>query len=966
MRRRIKTILLTYFFIASALVSLAQENTDGFKLQGKVTDAESGEALPGVNIMVKGKMSGTTSDANGEFIISLKRLPVSLIFTRIDRKTKEIEVTSATNLFVVMEEQSVLGRQIVISASRVEEEILRSPVTVEKLNSDQIRNVATDDYYKAIANLKGVDLIQSSVNYTVLNARGFNATGNGRMVQFTDGIDTQLPSLNLSAANLNGPTELDVESIEFLPGTSSALYGPNAFNGVIVQTTKSPFDYQGLSARAKVGVNHIDDSDFISEGQRKMGPGSPQPMYEASLRYAKAFNDRFAFKIGFSYSEAENWVGTTFNDRNSGLKPEGFNFNPAADRIFSSGDEVTASLGLIKLQLGSNANFLNSPLAPLLPFLPNHLVSRTGYDESSLVDYNTYSAKINAALHYRFFDNLELSYSLNAGKASTIINAAQRTPVEGFSMQHHKLELKSHNFFIRTYAALPDAGKAYSGDLTGVLINNSWKPHATWFQQYSLAYLTSLATQSSQAGFNPNNVGSQEIAHQAARLAADQGRLLPGTPEFEQVKNEITANTIPIGSRIKDNTKMYHADAQYDFSKLFKPVGIQVGGSYRLFDLNSNGTLFADTSGNDIAVQEFGAYVMGTKKILDERIKITASLRYDKNENFKAQFNPRASVVFSPYENHHFRIAYQTGFRNPTLQGQHVDFNAVSLRILGGLPQYAEARNVFENAFLLSSVQQFSSAVSQQATPAAPGLLANLDLLVPVTRFEPVKPEEIRSIEVGYRTVLGEKLSLDIVYYYNRYNDFIAQRTIRKASALIDLDAPMFTVANAVAASSLLSPVTTPGKENTFSIYTNVDDEVTAQGLAAGFEYSLPANFLLGANYNWNKLNEEIGNGFISEFNTPEQKFNVSISNSRLTEKLGFNVVYRWQEKYLFESTFAKGEVPSFGLVDAQVSYKVPLMKSIVKVGGSNAFNKQYIPNYGAPTIGAIYYVSVTFNQLMK
>jgi len=410
---------------------------------------------------------------------------------------------------------------------------------------------------------------------------------------------------------------------------------------------------------------------------------------------------------------------------------------------------------------------------------------------------------------------------------------------------------------------------------------------------------------------------------------------------------------------------MYHAEAQYDVSRWTKWISVQVGASYRLFDLNSNGTLFADSAGNNITVQEVGAYVQASKRILHNKLRLTGSIRYDKNENFDAQFSPRISAVFSPVVYHNFRVAYQTGFRIPTLQGQHNDFNAASLRILGGLPQYAAAHNAYENAYLLSSVQSFIGAVIKQGNPLALGNPANLDLLIPVERFEPVKPEKVRSIEVGYKGLVGDKLLIDVAYYYNQYNDFIAQRAIRKSAAPIDLDATVFTKENAGAAQTLLSPVVTPGKENTFSIYTNVDKEIAAQGFVAGVEYNLPRNFTIGANYNWNQLNEELGNGFISEYNTPTHKVKVLFGNRKLTERLGFNIVFRWQSAFLWESTFAKGEVPDFGVMDAQVSYKLPHLKSMIRVGGSDIFNRRYIPNFGAPTLGGVYYVSILFDELL-
>jgi iron complex outermembrane receptor protein len=953
-------VLLLFFSIFSILHTRAQS-----MVSGQVTDSLSGKPLAGVSILVKDKLTGTTTNPEGKFSFSTKESPVTLVFSFVGYRTIEVNTNSTATLNIVLAEQTIPGQEVVVSASRTREGLLQSPVSIEKINSLGLKSSPSYDFYNSLGNLKGVDVVQSSLNYPIFNARGFNATGNTRMIQLLDGADAQVPGLNLSAGNLFGVNELDIESMEFLPGASSALYGPNAFNGIILQTTKNPFQYQGLSASVKYGINHVDDADLNAAGKGKTGPGSAQSLYEVSLRYAKAFKDRFAFKISGSYSEGKDWFGTNFEDRAARTKPAGFSFNPGADQVFGAGDEVATSLGLIKLALGNNPDFMNSPLGQLLPFLPDHVVSRTAYEEFNFMDYDTYNAKLNAALHYRLTQQLEVSYSFNFGKIGTILNGAQRTSIRGVSVQQHKLELKSPVFTFRAYATLPEKGKVFSGDLTGVLINNAWKPHQQWFQQYAIGYLTFLAGQNGQPEFDPSSIATQQAAHQAARGVADVGRLIPGTPAFEAARQKVISSTIPNGSRIEDETRMYHAEAQYDFKNIIKVLSVQAGGSYRLFDLNSQGTLFADTAGNNITVQEIGAYVQASKKIFRDKLKLTGSLRFDKNENFDAQLNPRIAAVFSPARQHHFRVAFQTGFRNPTLQGQHVDFNAVSLRLLGGLPQYAAAHKVYENAYLLSSVQNFIAAVAKAANPTALGNPANLDLLVPVTGFAPVKPEKVQAFEIGYKTLLWNKLLIDVSYYYNQYKDFIAQRAVRKAAALIDLDTNAITPQNIFAAQSLLSPVVTPGQENTFSVYTNLDKKISSQGFAAGFEYRLPKNFTVAMNYNWNKLNEDLGESFTTDYNTPEHKFNIIFGNRKLTERIGFNIAFRWQSAFLWESSFAVGEVPAFGVTDMQLSYTLKKMKSVIKLGGSDVFNKRYIPNYGAPTIGAVYYVQVTFDELM-
>ncbi|MEM1405221.1 MAG: TonB-dependent receptor [Bacteroidota bacterium] len=941
MKKIFTKVVLAFFGLCCSFgFSLAQSTT----ISGSVIDESYNDPLAGVNIVVKGKVVGTISDPEGNFSLSVDQAPpLTLVFSFIGFETQEIEITNATtaNLQIAMAEQSLLGQEIVVSASRVEESILESPVSIEKMDILAIQNTASDNYYKGIANLKGVDVTTSSINFQIINARGFNSTGNTRFVQLTDGMDTQAPALNFPIGNLNGPSELDVESVEFIPGAASALYGPNAFNGILLVNSKSPFDYQGVSAFAKIGINHLSDSDLDAEGQ-EIGPGGTEPMYDFSVRYAKAFNNKFAFKVNFSYSQAEDWYGTNLQDQSS-QNALSSGFNPGSNLVHAFGDEVSTNLALVGLAAGIDG-------------LPNQVVSRTPYEERFLVDYGAENIKVNTGLHYRLNDKMELLYGLNYGYGTTVYSGAQRYSLANFSILQHKLELKGDNFFLRAYTTRENSGDSYIADLAGVLINREWKSDTQWFGEYAAAYGAALAGGS-----------TDEAAHMLARGVADDGRLNPGTAEFDAALDRVTGQVIPNGSLFDDETNLYHAEGQYDFKNQIDFMGLQVGASYRLYDLNSNGTIFPDSSGNDITIQEIGAYAQLSKSLLEDRLKLTGSLRYDKNENFDAQLNPRLSGVFRVAENNNIRVSYQTGFRNPTTQGQHIDLNVLTAQLIGGLPQYAENYNAYENAYTVPSVNDFIAAVAADPLgSAALGNPANLALLDPVDRFNPVEPEQVQSIEIGYKAVIANKLFVDIAYYYNEFQDFIAQRQIRKSAGELDLSATTITEQNIRNAQTLLTPVVTPERINTFQIYTNVDQTVSAQGAAVGLEYMLNKGYKISGNYNWNRLNDDLGNGFLSEFNTPEHKFNVSFGNRKVTDKIGFNVTYRWQDEFLWESSFAIGDVPSVGTLDAQVSYKLSGLKSILKLGASNLTNERYVLNYGGPTIGSIYYLSITFDEFMN
>lgn len=948
----IRTVVLLWSLMLSTYSGVIGQDT---AISGIVNDADTGNALIGVNILVKGQVIGTISNIEGKFSLKVNQPPpLTLVFSMVGYATQEVEINSnnVTGLEIKLSEQSLLGQEVVVSASRVEESILQSPVSIEKMDILFIRNSPSDTYYKAIGNLKGVDVTSSSINFQIINARGFNSTGNTRFVQLIDGMDTQAPALNFPIGNLNGPSELDVESVEFIPGASSALYGPNAFNGILLVQSKNPFEYQGLSAYYKQGINHI--------GGRSGEPQSIQPMYEGSIRYAHAFNNKVAFKINASFMNAEDWYGTDYTDlspRNQGDLP----FNPGANRIHIFGDEVSNNIGLLR-----NVAGIQNIFGPYANSLPDQVVSRTGYEEQYLVDYGAKNYKVNAALHYRISDKAELSYNFNYGSGTSVYTGAQRYSLNNFFINQHKLELRGNNFFLRGYTTRENSGDSYIADLTGVNINNEWKDNNSWFTDYTVGYLQSLI----QQGVVPGEIGSaqqQATAHEMARTMADEGRYLPGSTEFEAAKERVQGDFIPAGSLFNDKSRMYMAEGQYNFENEIDFIELQAGASYRLYELGSNGTIFADVEGNDITIMELGAYAQASKRLFNDQLKLMGSLRYDKNENFDGQFSPRLSAVFTQ-GNSNFRAAFQTGFRNPTTQGQHIDLNVVAARLIGGLDYYRNKYQIFENAFSQASVNDYIAAVGSGKSPVDPTATS---LLEQVTSLPELRAEQVKSFEVGYKGLLANnRLLVDIAYYYNIYNDFITQTAVRKASGPVYPGAATNTTEgalNAVNAPSLLTPITTPGNENTFQTYTNlIDQEVKAHGAALGLTYNLPNNFILSGNYNFNKLLTDIGPNFLNDFNTPEHKTNISFGNRKIADNWGFNITYRYQSQFRWESSFAVGDVPEIHNVDAQVSYKLSPLKSVLKLGGSNVFNSRYYQNYGGPTIGAIYYLSITFDELLN
>jgi iron complex outermembrane receptor protein len=734
--------LLFIILLLSSINLFAQES----KITGTLTDAATGQPVVGASITVKGKLTGTITDSKGNYSLNLNKIkpPFTLIISAVGYEPVENSVTSTGEVSLKLQQKSIVLNEVVSSATRINQSILQSPVSIEKMSLKAIRENPSFTFYDGLQSLKGVEAVTSSLTYKQVNTRGFNSTGNGRFLQLVDGVDNQTPGLNFSVGNLFGASDIDIESAEVIPGAASALYGPVAFNGLLSLKTKDPFKYQGLTVQVKTGMNHFGESSV-----------KPQGLYDFAARYAKAFNDKFALKINASYLTGRDWYADNYTDVSAStpVAQRGPN-NPGRDALNIYGDEVSRTLPGIGL------------------------VSRTGYEEKDLMNYNVYSLKLNGALHYRISNNLEAIYQYNFGKGTASYTGSSRFDLNNFVLQTHRVELKGSNFFIRGYSVAENSHDSYNTRSLAQFINRDWvqdlsgktvtpdKADDTWFTHYSTAY-------------NGNASGVTAHDNAAARAFADQGRFLPGTAAFNAAKDASIHNYGLSGAGVFSASKFYHADGQYDFTSAIKVFELLAGGSYRDYRMFTNGSLFDDKT-NRVTIAEYGAFLQAAKKLFDDNLKLTASIRYDKNENFKGSFTPRFSAVYTVDKTHNFRASYQTGFRNPTPVDQFIHLNVGPITILGGAPKNSAGLNVYENSFTASSVSAFGAAFGAAVaggTPFPQAVEQNKSLLQK-SNVAYIKPEQQKAFELGYKGLIMDKLLVDVNYYYSSYTNFILNTVV--------------------------------------------------------------------------------------------------------------------------------------------------------------------------------------------
>ena len=930
-----KKLLLIAFAMFTSVFMFAQT-----AVSGTVSDA-NGEPLPGANVKVESKSVGTNTDFDGKFTMMFSETPpFNIEISMLGYKTQKIAITTNNQkVSVTLTENATSLDEVVVSASRTPERIMESPVTVERMDIRAIRNTSSPSFYDGLENLKGVDVNSNSLTFKSVNTRGFATFANERFMQLVDGMDNSSPALNFALGNLLGMSELDVNTVELLPGASSALYGANAFNGIMFMTSKSPFDAPGVSFVMKSGLTS-QDAAGVNE------------YVDTSVRMAHVFSEEFAAKATVSYLEGTDWYATDYRDETNPASTSHAG-NPAYNGLNVYGDEV-----------GTN-----------IPGIGR--VTRTGYTDNDLMDNQAKSLKLGLSLNYRPFgdDRIEFIFNSKYGTGNTIYQGQNRYNIKNFEMFQNKLEVRGKDFFIRGYITSEDAGDSYDTRFAAININRAWKSDTQWFTEFGGAL----------AGFVPGVPGGNPAI---ARSFADRNRLAPGSEEFNAVKARITADPdLTTGSKFQDESKIYHVDANFNLRKYIDFADVQFGSSFRTYSLNSFGTIFTDYNA-PITYDEFGVYAQIQDKFMDDRLKVTASGRYDKAQNFDGNISPRLSLAYAAGEdkNHNFRASIQTGFRNPTTQDQYIGLDAGSGILVGTAPDninryrslpYAlgidPALAGYINAVTggasgIGSSQVLSGSMaynnSWTATSIASFLASGNPADLRKSNVDFVKPEHVTAFEVGYRGII-KGITIDLNVYYNKYKDFIASENVVaplygdvSLTEVVDLT-PLGGGPTPIALVALQS-----GDYKGVAFDSNSDADITSAGLGLGVATKVFNGYDVSFNYSFAKFGVSGASNpdFEAGFNTPEHKFKLQFGKSEVVDNLGFNVNFRWQDAFLWESAFYDGMIDARSVIDAQINYRLPEWKATIKLGGANLGGKEYFSAPGVGAIGSQYYISWTMD----
>ena len=947
MRKLLPFLLLLFTFSAIAQI----------QIKGKIIDGLSNETLIGATVIIKESGKGTSTNFDGEYSIIYKgKLPTILNISYLGYKSLEIEVNSQNPKAIKLFADSKNLKEVKVVDSRITQKQKEAALTVESLDMIAIKETPSANFYDGLGALKGVDITAASLGFKVINTRGFNSTSPVRSLQIIDGVDNQSPGLNFSLGNFLGSSELDIQRVEIIQGASSAYYGPNAFNGVISMETRNPFMQPGLSIQYKFGSRNL---------------------FENSVRLAEKFQnskgeDIFAFKINVSYMQAHDWEadnmaavdGTTLSDN-----PGGY------DAINRYGDEDTDG-NLNDVRDNFNLNYFTHP--GLGKF------HRTGYMEKDIVDYNTKNFKAQSSLHFMLTPKTELIYALNYSTGTTVYQGDNRFSLKNIQFWQNKLELKQKDkFFIRAYRTEEDAGDSYDAVFTALKLQeynqvdnqewytaykNNWKDNFSW-DDVNFEYLMQLDSMDFNTGsfyysylinetaYTQNeftNICDSVLNANTDLIIANHGtvrdltdlesnRLVPGTEEFKAALEDITSKTAYLhgGTGFYDKSALNHIHSEYQFNPDF--ATIKIGANLRQYTPDTKGSLFMDTA-TMITNKEAGFYTGIETNLFGEFLKMNSTFRADKNENFDLNFSPAMSLVLKPSEKDIIRFSFSSAIRNPTLSDQYLYYNVGRAILIGNLEGHGE--DYGENLVTVQSLINYY----------LPAQLSKDSL--EFFSVAPIKPEKAQSFEVGYRSTFFNKVYLDANYYYSKYTDFIGYQIGVKFDTIGNSNPDAYDISM-------------PSIQ-AYRMAANAQSTVTTQGASIGMNYYLSPNITLNGNYSWNKLNKEgEDDPIIPAYNTPEHKYNLGVvgrdihlsATKNILRDFSFSINYKWVEEFIFEgSPQFTGIVPTYDLVDIQISKKLQQLNATIKVGSSNLLNNMHYEVYGGPYIGRMTYCSMLFD----
>ena len=939
---------------------------------------ESDEPLPGANILIQGTSIGATTDIDGRF--QIQQLDVGKYDLRIDYigyyeqhfefyiskfETDSEELDNQGNIEKLgidadESEDSILKGanisnvmiklipklldydEVIVSASKSQEKVFDAPITVALVSQRKIKEFAGNDIGHALSKVKGVDVYQAGNGRTNINTRGFMAVFNGRFVTLLNGKKFSDPIFR-TAYNNTFPTIMeDIERLEVVFGPSSALYGPNAHNGLLNIIPKHPNEKPGLDISYTQG-----SSNFQSQ----------------RLRYAKA-GDIFSYKINVENSQYKEWdydrmyapkdtdndnrfllQGEPFVDENNDGRMDTEDYYDADHNgTFSPGYPIEMNCFLYGCEIDPETDlptfFLD--MFGIAYNLDNLISIERGDALNGVYDEGEDWIERGNGLYDMIEPFTDCGYDSTGNYLCDGDEGWQPEYGDGIHTGPEGIQLFQSDFEKDIYTRKLISSFYYQlNSKTEISLEPSLIQQKNYIP-YDMGYLftttlySTISTKLSRPNFSASLnydymdgeiITSEELYNAALILFngdIDRSVDLLSKEPFLKKYNTVSTYGDLSGTihNINPYTKslIYGMDFRYDAPRTNRSILRDKGSSQKfVFD----GSPLADsTMGEDINILQYGMYAQHSAD-WSNNIETVFALRFDKHSHYDDPYlSPRIAVKWSGLKNANIRLTYNRAHQVPSLfhlfghiYQQNVINGPVNL-FTGDIMQFGDPNNydVYGNG-------TGDLAVPMVLRPYVPLFAGNgygftLDDSI---HIDPLKIELVDSYELGIKGIPLQNLFFELNLYYSKFKNMIS--TTQYMQTIFTHDPPY--------RSNQLTHIGDEETDKRDILFTYVNlDEIEYLGFDISLEYQLNNKTALSSSYSYyntfdliekQKETSYIGNDWawaeyltgsrgmssydIMHFNAPIEKFTFGVSVSDLFFRgLYFELSGKYNSQFNFES----------------------------------------------------------------
>ncbi len=976
------TLFFLLLFLCGSVV-FGQDRT----IKGKVTDGDSGEPLIGAQIIVEGTTTGTVTDFDGKYELSVPN-DANLLFKYVGYEDKVMAI-SGDVMNVKMGSSSIILNEAVVSASRRKEKILDAPASISTIDSKAIANKVPVTATDILKDVNGVDIVQSGLTSSNVVVRGFNNIFSGSLLSLVDNRIAAVPSLAVNAYQMIPNSNDDIEKIEVLRGPASALYGPNSADGVMHMITKSPIEHPGTKVSLGVGFRSKIEGEngeipFIGTGNPDYRPRfdnesmGDRMILTGDLRHAGKFDVgdngmKIGYKISGTYMQGDDWK---YND-------------------ISEPDSIIRS---VQGTAGEQPLLANGEIDPEGV---GELVSN-GRDE----DVSKYG--LDGRVDFRFNSDTELILSAGFNSARNVemtgIGSAQ---TDNWRYTYTQARLRHKNLFIQGFVNSSDAGDETFLLRSGNAIYDKSK---LWVGQI-------------QHSYSPMKKMNFVYGFDALLTRPDTKNTINGRFEDDDDINQLgvylqgdydVSPKLTLLAALRADTHNY-VDGVFLSPRgaiVYKPTTKQ---TFRLtynraFGSPSSNNLFLDLLQFSFPGDVLNIRVSGNQAGFNYNYADNPYFDNQRLPQFRASTNPNPAIPV-PDANTYYHVGDAAGGS----VGWQAVIEVLRGQFLALSPDNATTINSIVDSVIpkeLNNVDQVVKDLNLTALAYEDSDWKN------ISDVGSMRHTVTTAYELGYKGIIGDKLFVTLDGYRSDIKDFVSPVTLISPSVLLDpvsLEAELFDVIGVTggggtydqfiaAAGPVVGPVIhqtlvdllegteaepaeylverngdpidelvniaygavqqlpigsiTPVQANGSDMlvtYRNIGD-VTVYGLDLGLNYYLSDEVKIRANASWIDKDsiavEGAQFGYIA-LNAP--KFKVGLGVDYTFSKIGLNVGarWRWQDDYPANSGAYVGRVEEIHDMDVNLAW-VPgfSQNTMVSLAVTNIYNNERQQFVGAPMIG--------------